>query len=203
MCSSSPDCYYSVPLGLVSFSEVDFHCTVHYNLNGEVLVTCAQRGWGVAPLLVSRSNTGTGLVLIVFVLLQHRLLVVPHVLHVLRCSRAVVHRDMDAATTSRRTPPPGNAVPHRRRDDPPQSPDRLPVAVVAQRRIMKAGADGSPVRRSPRLSCLPPPQPPMESQATQDLGESSDDDSWSVDDVALHLSRDETPENDAVPPDGE
>ena len=115
---------------------------------------------------------------------------------------------MDAATTGCRTPPPGNVdevdvSPHRGCDDPPRSPERLPVTVVAQRRIMKAGADGSPVRRSPRLSCLPPPQPPMESRDTQDLDESSDDESGSINDVALHLSRDETPENDALPPDGE
>ncbi|KAH0830550.1 hypothetical protein J3R83DRAFT_2004 [Lanmaoa asiatica] len=79
-----------------------------------------------------------------------------------------------------------------------QSPDRLPVAVVAQRRIMKANAVGSPVRRSPRLSCLPPPPPPAECRDTQD---SSDDESESVNDVYLHLSREETPETDALPPD--
>lgn len=93
-----------------------------------------------------------------------------------------------------------NASPHRAQEDPPQSPERLPVSVVAQRRIMKASAVGSLVRRSPRLSCLPPPQPPIESQ---DLDESSDDESESVNDVALHLSRDETPENDDLPPHGE
>ncbi|KAG9318463.1 hypothetical protein JVU11DRAFT_554 [Chiua virens] len=114
---------------------------------------------------------------------------------------------MDAATTSSPTPPPGStgtvdASPHRKRDNPPKSPDKLPVGVVAQRRILKAGVLGSPVRRSPRLSSLPPPQPLLESQSTQDLLDaSSDDDSESIDDVALHLSREETPENDAILPD--
>lgn len=68
---------------------------------------------------------------------------------------------------------------------------------------MEAGAFDSPVRRSPRLSCLPPPPPPVECQDTQDLDESSDDESESINDVTLHLSREETPENDALPPDGE
>lgn len=136
------------------------------------------------------------------------LLVVPHVPHPPYSFRVVVHRDMDAASTSYPTPPPGNAdavnaSPLRGRDVPLQSPDRPLVPVVAQRRIMKAGAFGSPVRRSPRLSYLPPPQPPGECQDTQDLDESSDDESEGVNDVALHLSREETPENDALPPDGE
>jgi hypothetical protein len=43
----------------------------------------------------------------------------------------------------------------------------------------------------------------MEFQDTQDVDESGDDESVSVNDVALHLCRDETPENDALPPDGE
>lgn len=112
---------------------------------------------------------------------------------------------MDATTTCYPTPPRGsadavNASPLPGRDNPLQSPDRPPVPVVAQRRIMKADGFSSPVRRSPRLSCLPPPQPPIESQ---DLDESSDDESESVNDVALHLSRDETPENDDLPPHGE
>ncbi|KAF8559559.1 hypothetical protein OG21DRAFT_1594402 [Imleria badia] len=106
---------------------------------------------------------------------------------------------MDAATTLLPSSADAvNASPHRARDDLPQSPDGLPVAVVAQRRIMKADAVGSPVRRSQRLSCLPPPQPPVESQ---DRDESSDDESESVNYVALHLSRDETPENDDLPQD--
>lgn len=114
---------------------------------------------------------------------------------------------MDAATSS--TPPPGNAdavhaSPHEGRDDPPQSPERLPIAIIAQRRIRKAGAVGSPVRRSPRLSrLLLPPRPPVESQDTRDPDESSDDESENVNDVALQLSREETPENDDLPPDGE
>lgn len=115
---------------------------------------------------------------------------------------------MDAATTSYPTPPPGNtdavnASPLRGRDGPLQSPGRERVPVVAQQRIIKAGATSSPAHRSPRLSCLSPPQPPTECQDTQDLNESSDDESESesVNDVALHLSREETPEND-LPPDG-
>ncbi|KAG6376132.1 hypothetical protein JVT61DRAFT_2106 [Boletus reticuloceps] len=93
-----------------------------------------------------------------------------------------------------------DASSHRARDDPPQSPNRLPVAVVAQRRIGKTAAVGSPVRRSPRLSCLPPPRPSVVSQDTQDRDESSDE-SESVNDVAVHLFRDETPESDDLPPD--
>ncbi|KAF8447980.1 hypothetical protein L210DRAFT_3527609 [Boletus edulis BED1] len=114
---------------------------------------------------------------------------------------------MDATTTSHQIPPPGNAdtvdaSSHRARDDPPQSPNRLPVAVIAQRRIGKTAAVGSPVRRSPRLSCLPPPRPSVVSQDTQDRDENSDE-SESVNDVAVHLFRDETPESDSddLPPD--
>ncbi|KAG8217499.1 hypothetical protein J3R82DRAFT_5647 [Butyriboletus roseoflavus] len=110
---------------------------------------------------------------------------------------------MDAATTSYPTPPPANAdavnaSPLPGRDDPLQSPDRPPIPVVAQRQLSKAGVFSSPVRRSPRLSCLPPPQPPTECQDTQDLDESSDDESEGISDVALQLSREETPENDAL-----
>ncbi|KAF8136339.1 hypothetical protein EV363DRAFT_1319349 [Boletus edulis] len=98
---------------------------------------------------------------------------------------------MDATTTSHQIPPPGNAdtvdeSSHRARDDPPQSPNRLPVAVIAQRRIGKTAAVGSP----------------FVSQDTQDRDENSDE-SESVNDVAVHLFRDETPESDSddLPPD--
>lgn len=110
----------------------------------------------------------------------------------------VVHRDMDAATTGSTTPPSGSAgAPHRGRNDPPQLPANLPVSVVAQRRVMKSGGVGSSVRRSPRLSRISPLRPPTE---CQDM--SSGDESESINDVALHLSREETPDNDVLPPDG-
>ncbi|KAH7889713.1 hypothetical protein F5I97DRAFT_1924231 [Phlebopus sp. FC_14] len=58
---------------------------------------------------------------------------------------------------------------------------------------------GSPMRRSPRLSALPSPllQRDMGTQGEEEC----DDDSDSVNDVAAHLSREETPENDPLPQD--
>lgn len=128
---------------------------------------------------------------------QRGLDVAPSITHSSRTIRVVVvvHCDMDAPTADALNAPPHN--------DPPQSPDRIPIAAVARRRMMKARVVGSPVRRSPRLSCLPPPQSPSRPQDAQDLNERSDDESESVNDVALHLFRDETPENDDFPPDGE
>jgi hypothetical protein len=86
---------------------------------------------------------------------------------------------------------------------PLQSPEKKFIARdVVRRQALKAGAFGSPVRRSPRLSCLPPPRPPQDGRDTRDQDEQSDDDSDSINDVTAQLSREETPENDR-PADGE
>jgi len=195
-----------MPTRIVFLLSCRFSLYCSLNVDGQSRVTCAQRGLNVAldPARFSIKHWNWARPDHLSQLRRRLLVVLLHTPY----GSLVVHRDMDAATTSCPTSPPGNAdavhaPPHRGRDDPPQSPDRLPVATVAQRRIMKAGAIGSPVRRSPRLSCLPPPQPPMESRDTQDLDESGDDESESVNDVAVQLSRDETPEDDVLPPDGE
>ncbi|KIJ69444.1 hypothetical protein HYDPIDRAFT_36506 [Hydnomerulius pinastri MD-312] len=85
---------------------------------------------------------------------------------------------------------------------PLQSPEKHFIAHdVARRRALKAGAFGSPVRRSPRLSVLPPPPPPQDGRDTPDQDEQSDDDSDSINDVTAQLSREDTPENDPLPQD--
>ncbi|KIL00419.1 hypothetical protein PAXRUDRAFT_8226 [Paxillus rubicundulus Ve08.2h10] len=85
---------------------------------------------------------------------------------------------------------------------PLQSPENKFIARdVVRRQALKTGAFGSPVRRSPRLSCLPPPQPPQDGRNIRDQDEGSDDDSDSMNDVTAQLSREETPENDPLPAD--
>ncbi|KAF9227944.1 hypothetical protein BS17DRAFT_746939 [Gyrodon lividus] len=86
---------------------------------------------------------------------------------------------------------------------PLQSPEKKFIARdIVQRQALKVGAFGSPVRRSPRLFCLPPSQPQQDGRNTHDQdGKSDNDDSDSINDVAAQLSREETPENDHLPPD--
>ncbi|KAF9246538.1 hypothetical protein BU15DRAFT_70618 [Melanogaster broomeanus] len=82
---------------------------------------------------------------------------------------------------------------------PLQSPEKKFIARdIARRQALKVGAYGSTVRRSPRLSGLPPLPLPQGTRSTREQDEESDNDSDSINDVTAQLSREETPDTDRL-----